>query len=321
VKQTEKAPNKAISIIDPHLHLFDLSKGKYQWLKPEKPPFWPDKALIHKSFSIDDIILNEGIELRGFVHVEAGFNNQEPWEELTYLTQTNSVNTQHHLPMRTIAGIELTLAPAIFLSKLKTCLTFPSFAGIRHILDENALAILSHANTLVNIETLQQKELIFEVQMPFQNKTHLSLIKLAGIIKKHPKLSFVINHAGMPPKENNTDKNTHTNENVKDLEQWQQSLEVISNFNNVSIKFSGAEMIDRNYQQVWLNQALTKCLEIFGSQRVMLASNFPLCLFSKSSYQTYWLNLLSLPSFIGLSYKQKKALCYDNAFKFYGFKS
>ena len=319
MKQTEKAVKKAINIIDPHLHLFDLSKGKYDWLKPENPPFWPDKSLINKSFSIGDLTLNEGIELKGFVHLEAGFNNQAPWEELAYLLQTNPVNGHAYMPMRTIAGIDLTLAHDLFVAQLEACLTSPSFAGIRHILDGDALAILSHPNTLPNIKTLQQEKLIFEVQMPFHNKTHLSLIKLAELIEHHPKISFVINHAGLPPKTNTADNSIQTKESAKALEQWQQSIGVLADFPNVSIKFSGAEMIDRDYQQVWLNQLLTKCLEAFGAQRVMFASNFPLCLFSKSSYQSYWINLLSLPGFISLSDEQKKALCYDNAFKVYGF--
>ena len=73
-----------MKIIDPHLHLFDLSQGEYSWLKPECPPFWPDKSLVAKNFSEHDLRLNESLKLTGFVHIDAGFNNQQPRREIAW---------------------------------------------------------------------------------------------------------------------------------------------------------------------------------------------------------------------------------------------
>ncbi len=39
----------SLKIIDPHIHLIDLAKGQYHWLKPQNPPHWPDKHLIEKN--------------------------------------------------------------------------------------------------------------------------------------------------------------------------------------------------------------------------------------------------------------------------------
>ncbi|HCM48032.1 MAG TPA: hypothetical protein DIS98_11195, partial [Colwellia sp.] len=67
-----------INIIDPHLHLFSHSRGDYHWLKSENPPFWPDKHLLQQNFYIEDLnkaLVNEEIKLKGFVHIEAGFDN------------------------------------------------------------------------------------------------------------------------------------------------------------------------------------------------------------------------------------------------------
>ena len=44
-----------MEIIDPHLHLFDLEQGNYDWLKPENPPAWPDKDQIRKNYSESDL--------------------------------------------------------------------------------------------------------------------------------------------------------------------------------------------------------------------------------------------------------------------------
>lgn len=44
-----------MKFIDPHIHLFNLALGQYQWLKPENPPFWPDKNIINNNFTESDL--------------------------------------------------------------------------------------------------------------------------------------------------------------------------------------------------------------------------------------------------------------------------
>ncbi len=315
---------KTINIIDTHLHLFNLSQGDYHWLKTEKPPFWPDKSHINKDFTQKDLHLNETIFLSGFVHIEAGFNNANPWLELKYLEQANAplknVDGKHSPSMRTIALLMLSLAPAVFTKHLNNCLKFKSFVGVRHILDEQALDILSSDNVSYNMQTLHNAKLIFEVQIAFYDpqtndntKTRQSIRAgintLSELIKVNHNIRFIINHAGLPP------------ENAKQTawREWQDNLKMLAGYPNVFLKFSGAEMTNRQYTEQWLNHVLAQCIAAFGDQRVMLASNFPLCLFSKDSYQDYWQTLLNLTVFKALSTSQKKALCHDNAFKIYKF--
>ena len=92
-----------MKIIDPHLHLFDLTKGSYEWLQANNPPFWSDKALINRSFNEGDLSLISPLSLAGFVHIEAGFDNQQPWRELNYL------NNECQFPFAAIASIDLRL--------------------------------------------------------------------------------------------------------------------------------------------------------------------------------------------------------------------
>ena len=79
--------NSPIKIIDPHLHLFNIEQGDYSWLKPQCPPFWPDKPLINKNFVEADLLLPHAMHLAGFVHIEAGFDNQQPWREIDWWQQ------------------------------------------------------------------------------------------------------------------------------------------------------------------------------------------------------------------------------------------
>lgn len=116
-----------MKIIDPHLHLFDLSQGEYSWLKPECPPFWSDKPLIAKNFSENDLTLAKPLTLAGFVHIEAGFDNQQPWREIAWLESTCKI------PFRSIALLDITLPKALFLTQLESLMTYQSVVGVRYI--------------------------------------------------------------------------------------------------------------------------------------------------------------------------------------------
>ncbi|MCK5818500.1 MAG: amidohydrolase family protein [Psychromonas sp.] len=315
---------QTINIIDPHVHLFNLSQGEYHWLKSENPPDWLDKSVINKNFTQKDLQLNGITFLSGFVHIEAGFNNTKPWRELEYLEQANSAlkNLQgtYSQSMRTIAGLRLSLAPAVFTEHLNKCLGFRSFVGVRHILDELGFAILSSDNISHNMKALHNAKLIFEVQITFYDpqtkvgiKTSQSINAginaLGKLIKRNHNIRFIINHAGLPPE----------NSNQTAWRQWQNNLKMLACYPNVFLKLSGAEISNRQYTTQWLDLVLSKCITTFGDHRVMLAGNFPLCLFSKDSYQDYWQTLLNLSVFKALSTSQKNALCHDNAFKIYKF--
>jgi len=259
-----------MKIIDPHLHLFDLEQGDYQWLKAESPSFWSDKNIINHSFTEKDLLLSSPFKLAGFVHIEAGFDNQQPWREIAWLERTCS------LPFRSIAGINLLLSSSDFQQTLDKLCQYKSVVGVRDILDENAFEYLSNPLVQKNLALLSKQQLIFECQMPLTDVVATAqLIKVLGEL---PTLKLVINHAGCPPKSVNSDL----------WKNWQQSLQSLSCFENISIKCSGFEMINRDYSATWQQRVIEQCLSTFGLNKTMLASNFPLCLF-KSSYQRCWL--------------------------------
>jgi predicted TIM-barrel fold metal-dependent hydrolase len=284
-----------MKIIDPHLHLFDLEEGDYQWLKAENPPFWSDKEIITHSFTEKDLQLSSLFELAGFVHIEAGFDNRKPWREIAWLERTCS------LPFSSIAGINLLSSINDFQQTIDKLCQFKSVIGVRDILDDNAFAYLSNPVVQQNLAILAKQQFIFECQMPFTDV--VATAQLIKVLNALPTLKLVINHAGCPPE--NVDS-----EQWKD---WQQSLQSLSHFENVSIKCSGFEMINRNYSATWQQHVINQCLEIFGLNKTMLASNFPLCLF-KTSYQESWFAHNANKQ---LSEESLDLLCYKNAQRIY----
>jgi len=287
-----------IKIIDPHVHLFDLSKGQYQWLKAENPPFWPDKSVIANNFSEQDLCLSSPLELAGFVHIEAGFDNENPWREIEWLEQSCQTD------FRSVAMLDITLMPELFSLQLTKLLSYKSLVGIRYILDDDALTILSDKNCQLNLQQLAKHQLSFELQLPVSdNKVTQQLMKL---LTATPELLYCINHAGWPP-------TTHEKANIDSLN-WQNNIEKLSQFNNVYIKCSGYEMLNRQYAKLWQEDIIATCLANFGLSKVMLASNFPLSLWH-SHYQQSWLQCLNLH----YSKSELNKLCYQNAYNFYKF--
>lgn len=288
-----------MKIIDPHLHLFDLELGHYQWLKVENTPCWPDKQLINKSFDETDLTLTEPLSLSGFVHIEAGFDNKQPWRELAALEQ--SCNK----PFRAIANIDLTSSSQHVNTVIEKLTEHSSFVGVRHLLDDQALALLKNKQVLDNIKILNKNGLVFDVQLPLIE--HASVEALSDVIANNRDMNFIINHAGFPP----------TNTGTIEWQCWQSNLTKLSIYPHVAIKCSGWEMTDRNYKTTWLNEHLSLIFTIFGAKKVMLASNFPLCLFSHNNYQAYWQSIISSDFFQALTEQEKSTLCYDNALNWY----
>jgi L-fuconolactonase len=286
-----------MKIIDPHLHLFNIDKGDYQWLKADNPPFWSNKKVINKNFDEQSIQLSSPFELAGFVHIEAGFDNQEPWREIAWLESTCS------LPFRSIASNNLLLSSNKFQQVLDKLNHYKSVVGVRDIFDENALEYLSNIQVQENLAQLAVQQMIFECQMSLTDtKATAALIE---IIKNIPTLHIVINHAGWPPEDMNSNL----------WKNWQQSIESISAYKNITIKCSGFEMANRQYSARWQQSVIEQCIANFGLNRTMLASNFPLCLF-KESYEENWLthhnsNFLSASTL--------ELLCYRNALRIYKF--
>lgn len=286
------------NIIDPHLHFLELTQGQYHWLNDNVAPFWPDKIKIRKNFNEKALSLNQDITLSGFVHIEAGFDNLQPWREIAWL------ESRCTLPFKAVAGIDLTLNEDDFILQIKQLLTYQSVVGCRHILDEQAYDLLSQDSVRHNLAYLASNELSFDLQMSLNDKPAIDL--LVNILKTLPTLRLIINHAGWPP--------IMASSIEPEEQQWQSGLAALSQFKYCAIKCSGWEMIDRHYQEEWPQQIINQCLMVFGDKRVMLASNFPLLLL-KQDYHTLWQHYLKLH----LTDKQLTALTYANAAYWYKF--
>ncbi|KXF82120.1 amidohydrolase family protein [Enterovibrio coralii] len=281
-----------MQIIDPHLHLFSLNEGNYGWLKPANAPHWPDKHVICRDFHEHDLQLDVPLQLAGFVHVEAGFDNEQPWREIEWLESTCA------LPFKSIACVDLTLDKDAFIALINKLRSYRSVVGVRHILDDDAEHLLKLASVQNNLAVLASHSLIFEAQ--FDAKDSRTVEVFINTAAKHSALRFVLNHAGFPPAAASND--------------WQLNIQRLAQCDNLWVKASGWEMSDRHYPMTDVVRHVSTLVHSFGGHRVMMASNFPLTLF-RTSYAALWNDYLTMP----FSDDLLKKLCVDNATQCYGF--
>lgn len=294
-----------IHIIDPHLHLFALAQGQYHWLRPANPPHWSDKHHIARSYSTADLSLTQSeqrfphtdatddpLSLSGFVHIEAGFDNISPWRELAYLER----DLQSSMPFNSIAGCDLTLPTHAFSMALSRCLEHTSCVGVRHILDDDAPALLTNPQVLHNLTLLAQKDVLFEAQFSAVDGKTVGLI--LAFLHAVPRARWVINHAGFVPSD------------TYDFSLWRHNMQELAACPNVVIKASGWEMNNRTFalQDVFAHIDLLR--DIWGESRLMLASNFPLITW-RMTYAQYWQAMIA-------QYRDTPALYFDNAKRIYG---
>ena len=253
-----------MDIIDPHIHLFALEQGQYGWLQPQNPPDWPNKQKISLDYRETDLVLHSPLTLKGFVHIEAGFDNQQPWREVAWLEQNCTAG------FRSIAFSDIT--DEHFLTQLELLSHYPSVAGIRHILEQDAVDILSHGNTLTNLRHLAERGWVFEAQLFLNDRQGVAL--LHNIMQQLPPLKVVINHAGFGYQSAN-------------FSTWFDSLTTLAKHPNCFIKCSGWEMADWQWQPESIETCINTILQVFGEDKVMLASNFPVSELSLA-YSSLW---------------------------------
>lgn len=295
-----------IRIVDPHVHLFDLAQGKYAWLHPHNPPFWPDKDNIHHSYTPADLCLSAPLQITGCVHIEAGFDNAQPWRELASVDKMFA-QWQISSPLSRCASIatcDLTLATTEFINQINPFFDYAHCVGVRHILDENALSLLSNPQVLTNLHYLADKQYIFEAQFDLTDESVVTAIEkwFATRETRETPAIWVVDHASIGCQ--------------TDPMKWHSNLQRLAQIPTLIVKASGWEMADRHYAHARIVEALGALIQFFGVERVMLASNFPVSLL-RSTYQEYWQQMVTVCKDLGLDEHSQRCLFEQTALATY----
>jgi predicted TIM-barrel fold metal-dependent hydrolase len=105
-----------------------------------------------------------------------------------------------------------------------------------------------------NLELLAELGWVFELQV-FPNQLRYA----AELLERHPDVTFVLVHAGMPI----------------DGEPWREALAALAAFPNLYVKLSGQGTFIHRVDADWIRTVTRHVVDTFGSERAMFGSNFP----------------------------------------------
>jgi predicted TIM-barrel fold metal-dependent hydrolase len=86
----------------------------------------------------------------------------------------------------------------------------------------------------------------------------------ARLASRYPDIPLVLNHTGMP-----------VERDAAGLEAWRTGMQALARQPNVAVKISGLAMLDWHWTIDSLRPFVLQTIEIFGIDRCLFASNFP----------------------------------------------
>ena len=297
-----------IPIVDAHHHLWDLEneKTKYSWLMvSEGEAFFGDYGAIRKSYLLDDYLNDaKNQNLIKSVHVQAEHDDDSPVNETEWL-QRLADNHNAKLPNAIVAFADFSKSNVADI--LDQHQEFNNTRGIIQILSFNSdEPKYSHApedymkNTkwLENFKNMKNRNLSFDIQVyPHQMDDSFNLAK------NNADILFILNHTGEP-----------CYQSEEYIQYWEANMKKIANCENMVAKISGLGMFNPNWTIDSTKIFVEKTIEIFGIERCMFASNFPVDKIF-NTFDNYWNSFKTITK--DYSENEKTMLFSSNAEKYY----
>jgi predicted TIM-barrel fold metal-dependent hydrolase len=250
------------------MHLWDLSRISYPWLTPPLPVgITGDVSPIARNYLLDDYLRDiaaHDSHMRAVkvVHVEAGANPADALAETRWL---QSLADTRGLPQAIVAHAELEKPDAA--SLLAQHAAHRNVRGIRQILNWHPEPAKTYTpRDLLDDDAWQRGfALLARHDFSFDLQIYPAQMPAAArLAARHPDTPIILNHTGMP-----ADKDT------AGIAAWRSGMRALAAQPNVFAKVSGLAMLDWHWSRGSLQPFVLETLEVFGGNRVMIASNFP----------------------------------------------
>lgn len=288
-----------LKVVDPHIHLWDLWTRIYPHF--EKPGKRGANAAISRSYLLEEYLEEGGdeIEIVGAVHVEAF-----PTDPVKESETLQAVADRSPVPIVLVAHGDLS-APD-FGALLDRHAAFPIMRGIRQVVNRHAdpklnyitRDLMDEPSWIGGLKELGRRGLSFDLQLyPHQ------MAQAAKLAAEASNTQIILNHAGM-----------WADRDLAGWKAWKAGMRELAARPNIAVKISGLGMLDRKWTIESLRPLVLETLEIFGTERAMFASNFPVDKLT-SDYPTLWNAFSAITK--GLSELEIDALYRANSTKFY----
>lgn len=272
--------------VDCHVHFWDLALPCYQWITEKH-------GVLHRNHLPADLeprMPEAGVSTA--VAVQAANSLEDTRFLLRCAEQTEWVGA-------VVGWIPLD-SPEEASEAMDAFVAHPKFRGVRHLLGllEVDPDWLIRSSVLESLGLLAERGLVFEVQAEYPK--HLEHVPV--IAEAVPDLITVIGHLAKPPIRRQ-----------EEFDSWASQIDAAARYPNVYAKVSGMNTVtgpEGSWAMPFRANAFKRfvdhALASFGPTRLIVGSNWPVCLTAGDAYRTVWCELRNL--FAGTSPDDMDAL-------------
>ena len=251
-------------IVDTHHHIW--MRKDVAWLKD--PPIVRaigDFFGLRRDITIEEWMHNivpQGVVKS--VHVTGSWGPKRSLDESRWL---QSVADENGFPHGIVCQIDFT-DPDVE-SHLQAQKQFPNLRGVRHQLHWDSAPLrqnVSRPDLCSSPEFRRGFALLEKYDLHFELQVFAAQAPYAvELVRAFPGVRFILLHSGML-----------TDRSPRAIDQWRAALTQIAASPNVHVKLSGLNMFNHDWSVKDMRQQIRDSIQIFGAERVIYGSNFPL---------------------------------------------
>jgi predicted TIM-barrel fold metal-dependent hydrolase len=253
-------------VIDAHHHLWEPGDGRYPWLEPGVlvPHRYGDYSAAKHDYLPEDLLRDAaGQNLVATVSMEAEWDPADPVSETRYLAGLaertglpGAMAVQARLDADDVAEV---LAAQVAVPRVRSVRHKPGGASRLADVGPGHRTLMSDDRWRAGYALLAEQGLHFELQTPWWN-----LHEAAELVTDHPDTLVVLNHGGV--------LQDHSEATIRG---WRAALERVASLQAVVVKASGLCVAGVGWDETANREVLATLLDLFGADRVMFGSNFP----------------------------------------------
>lgn len=243
--------------VDAHVHFHDLRhpRLRYEWLEPGAPPdpvLGPDGAIRSQRYWADDFIAETRFQgVAKVVHVQAAIGSEDPVEETRWL---QDFADRLGIPNGIVAYADLAAADAA--AVLERHAEFPNLRGVRDLRYDGYLGDPAWRRGYALLE----RHGLVCCDDPAPEQMPLAL----ELARSFPGITLCIDHCGFPKARDR-----------EYFERWRAAIGHLAAAENVVVKISGLGQADHRWTVASIRPWVLACIEAFGVERSLFASNWP----------------------------------------------
>lgn len=260
-------PDDDLPIVDAHHHLWDLSGTlKYPWLFSTEHGYLGDYTRLARDYLPAEFRRDSALHnVIGTVHIEAECE-RNPIAQLGETAWLTGIAEKHGMPNAIIghAWIDTPEAEEVLAGHKK----FPLVRGIRtkpvtaSSPDQSVAGqprSIQDPKWRASLALLTKYDLSWDLRVPWWH-----LEEVSEVVAEHPNMRIVLNHTGYP-----------LHRTPEALAGWRRGMEKLAAYPNVHCKISGLTVRGAAWTFEANAPIIRDTISIFGVNRCMFASNFP----------------------------------------------